>query len=200
MDSPTVSGNNTAVDWDERPTGGDSSWMLGGENCRDSCRRGEDRTWVGDDQRSVESMDRTAGGACRTAGQMPSALTEQPGERCGEGRRRQRQDAYSGRDLVPWHARGTAAILDLRVTPQWKEVRHEPSARRQPPRYLVLDSPHELARWRPLVNWVLYIPHAIILDALQILARAVFLVYWLMLIFTGRLHPGLYGVLVMYER
>jgi hypothetical protein len=34
------------------------------------------------------------------------------------------------------------------------------------------------------VNWVLYIPHAIIINALQILARAVFLVYWLVLIFT----------------
>jgi hypothetical protein len=67
-------------------------------------------------------------------------------------------------------------------------------------RYLVLDSPYQLARWRPLVNWVLYIPHAIILNALQILARAVFVVYWLMLVFTGKLHPGLYGVLVMYER
>ena len=66
--------------------------------------------------------------------------------------------------------------------------------------YLVVDSPYELARWRPLVNWVLYIPHAIILNALQILARAVFLVYWLMLIFTGKLHPGLYGVMVMHER
>jgi hypothetical protein len=66
--------------------------------------------------------------------------------------------------------------------------------------YLVVDSPYELARWRPLVNWVLYIPHAIILYALQILARAVFCVYWLMLIFTGKLSPGLYGVMVMYER
>ena len=73
-----------------------------------------------------------------------------------------------------------------------------PVASHQP--YLVLDSPYELARWRPLFNWVLYIPHAIILGALQVLARAVFLVYWLMLIFTGRLHPGLYGVLAMYER
>lgn len=67
-------------------------------------------------------------------------------------------------------------------------------------RYLVVDSPHELANWRPLVNWVLYIPHAIILYALQILARVVFLVYWLMLVFTGKLHPGLYGVMAMYER
>ena len=66
--------------------------------------------------------------------------------------------------------------------------------------YLVVDSPYELSRWRPLVNWVLYIPHAIILYALQILGRAVFVVYWLMLVFTGRLHPGLFGVMAMYER
>lgn len=68
------------------------------------------------------------------------------------------------------------------------------------PSYLVVNSPYQLARWRPLVNWVLYIPHAIILNALQILARAAFLVYWLMLVFTGKLHPGLYGVMAMYER
>ena len=66
--------------------------------------------------------------------------------------------------------------------------------------YLVVDSPYQLARWRPLVNWVLYIPHAIILYALQILARVVFLVYWLMLIFTGKLHPGLYGMMTLHER
>jgi hypothetical protein len=66
--------------------------------------------------------------------------------------------------------------------------------------YLVVDSPYELARWRPLVNWVLYIPHGIILYALQVLSWIVFLVYWVMLVFTGKLHPSLYGVMVMYER
>jgi hypothetical protein len=66
--------------------------------------------------------------------------------------------------------------------------------------YLVVESPYELARWRPLVNWVLYVPHGIVLYALQILSRVVFLIYWLMLIFTGKLHPGLYGVMAMYER
>ena len=68
------------------------------------------------------------------------------------------------------------------------------------PPYLVVDSPYQLARWRPLVNWVLYIPHAIIVSALQTLSRVVFFVYWLMLIFTGKLHPGMYGVMAMYER
>jgi hypothetical protein len=27
--------------------------------------------------------------------------------------------------------------------------------------YLVVDSTYQLARWRPIVNWVLYIPHGI---------------------------------------
>lgn len=66
--------------------------------------------------------------------------------------------------------------------------------------YLVVDSPYGLARWRPLVNWVLFIPHAIILQALQALSQAVFFIYWLMLIFTGKLQPGLYSVMTMYER
>lgn len=75
---------------------------------------------------------------------------------------------------------------------------HVPIGSHQP--YLVVDSPYELARWRPLVHWVLYIPHGIILNPLQTLSRAVFFVYWLMLIFTGKLHPGLYGLMAMYER
>ena len=47
---------------------------------------------------------------------------------------------------------------------------------------------------------MLYIPHGIVLYALQILSRVVFFIYWLMLIFTGKLHPGMYGVMAMYER
>ena len=75
---------------------------------------------------------------------------------------------------------------------------HATTESRQP--YLVVDSPYEVARWRPLVNWVLYIPHGIILYGLQLLARVVFLVYWLMFLFTGTLHPGMYQVMAMYER
>jgi len=68
------------------------------------------------------------------------------------------------------------------------------------PPYLVVDSPYQLARWRPLVNWVLYIPHAVILYGLQILSRVVFVVYWFMLVFTGKLHAGMFGMMAMYER
>ena len=57
----------------------------------------------------------------------------------------------------------------------------------------VVDSPYELANWRPLVNWIMYIPHAIILSGLRGLAGAVGFIYWLMLIFTGQLNRSLYG-------
>jgi len=73
-------------------------------------------------------------------------------------------------------------------------VTHTPQA------FLTVDSPYELARWRPLVNWLLYIPHAIIQNGLRALVAPVFFVYWVGLIFTGRLNPGLYGVLAMEER
>jgi hypothetical protein len=66
--------------------------------------------------------------------------------------------------------------------------------------YVVVDSPYEIARWRPLVNWLLFIPHGIILQALGALSRVVFFIYWLVLLFTGNLNRGLYGVMVMYER
>ncbi len=66
----------------------------------------------------------------------------------------------------------------------------------------VVDSPYEVANWRPLVHWLLYIPHAFIEYTLTLrsLAGVVFLIYWVMFIFTGRLHPGLYGLMTLYER
>ncbi len=65
---------------------------------------------------------------------------------------------------------------------------------------LVVDSPYEIANWRPLVNWVLFIPHALILYALRAVAGVVFLIYWIALLVTGRLHAGMFGFLAMYER
>lgn len=66
--------------------------------------------------------------------------------------------------------------------------------------YFVVDSPYEIARWRPLVQWLLFIPHAVISYALRSFACAVAVIYWLVLLFTGRLDRGLYGMMVLYER
>ncbi|MEO6653301.1 MAG: DUF4389 domain-containing protein [Ilumatobacteraceae bacterium] len=66
--------------------------------------------------------------------------------------------------------------------------------------YYVIDSPNEIARWRPLVHWLLFIPHALILYGLRGLACVVALLYWLVLVFTGRLDRNLFGMMAMYER
>lgn len=66
--------------------------------------------------------------------------------------------------------------------------------------YYVVDSPYEVARWRPLVHWLLFIPHAIILYGLEVLAGVVGLIYWLVLLFTGKLNRNLYSMMVLYER
>ena len=66
--------------------------------------------------------------------------------------------------------------------------------------YLTVDSPYEVANWRPLVHWVLYIPHAIVLYVLQLAAEVLFVLYWLIVIVTGKPNRGLYGVLALYER
>lgn len=66
--------------------------------------------------------------------------------------------------------------------------------------YYVVDSPTEVARWRPLVHWLLFIPHAVILYGLRALVCVVALMYWLVLVFTGRLDRNLFGMMALYER
>lgn len=73
----------------------------------------------------------------------------------------------------------------------------EPAARGD---FLVVDSPYEIARWRPLANVILAIPHLVIASALGRLANVVFFVYWLAFLFTGRLNAGLYSLMTMSER
>lgn len=54
-----------------------------------------------------------------------------------------------------------------------------------------LDAPAEVANWRPLVHWLLGIPHLIIANALGYAAGAVGLVSWFAILFTGKLPAGL---------
>lgn len=76
----------------------------------------------------------------------------------------------------------------------------EPTTAASPPPYVVVDSPYEVARWRPLVHWLMFIPHMVISGALQAVQRVTFVVYWFGLLFTGKLIPGLYGMQALYER
>jgi len=63
-----------------------------------------------------------------------------------------------------------------------------------------LESPETVARWRPLVSWLLAIPHFIVLYALEILGSVITLISWFVILFTGKLPPGLAGIQVMILR
>ncbi len=67
-------------------------------------------------------------------------------------------------------------------------------------RHYVVDTPYEVARWRPLVNWLLVIPHMAVVTALGYVSMIVIFFYWWALLFTGRLNPGMYGFFTMVER
>ena len=68
------------------------------------------------------------------------------------------------------------------------------------PEMYVLDSPYELDRWRPLAQWLLYVPHGLIVRALQSVSSVVFVIYWVIFLATGSLNRGLYGLMAMIER
>ncbi len=55
------------------------------------------------------------------------------------------------------------------------------------PADLRLDAPPTVANWRPLVHWILAIPHLIIASALGSVANALGIVSWFVIVFTGEL-------------
>lgn len=59
------------------------------------------------------------------------------------------------------------------------------------PADLRLDAPLKVANWRPLVHWLLGLPHLIIAYALQYAGMVVAVISWFSIVFTGSLPAGL---------
>jgi hypothetical protein len=74
-----------------------------------------------------------------------------------------------------------------------------PSASSYPATF-ALDPPERIANWRPLVQWLLAVPHLIVLYVLQIVSQVVAVVSWLVILFTGKLPEGLAGLQAMCLR
>jgi hypothetical protein len=68
----------------------------------------------------------------------------------------------------------------------------EPSAVEYPLRF-TFEPAEPIARWRPLVAWLLAIPHFIVLYVLQIVASVCVFISWFAILFTGKLPEGLAG-------
>jgi hypothetical protein len=68
------------------------------------------------------------------------------------------------------------------------------------PAAFIFDPPGRVANWRPLVNWLLAIPHVLVVGALRYVAQLLAVVCWFIIVFTGRLPSELANFQVMYLR
>ena len=62
------------------------------------------------------------------------------------------------------------------------------------------DAPERIANWRPLVHWLLAIPHLVIVYALETVADILAVISWFAILFTGRLPVGLANFQAMFLR
>jgi hypothetical protein len=63
-----------------------------------------------------------------------------------------------------------------------------------------LDAPLEVARWRPLVHWLLAIPHLVIANVLGQVSQVVAFISFFAVLFTTRIPEGLFNFQVMTMR
>jgi Domain of unknown function (DUF4389) len=63
-----------------------------------------------------------------------------------------------------------------------------------------VDRVERIANWRPLVQWLLAIPHFLILNGLQAVSQAVAVISWFAIVFTGKLPEGLANLQCLYIR
>jgi hypothetical protein len=68
------------------------------------------------------------------------------------------------------------------------------------PATLTVETPEQMAKWRPLVQWILALPHLLIADALENVAGALAIVSWFVILFTGRLPKDLADFQIMILR
>lgn len=68
------------------------------------------------------------------------------------------------------------------------------------PATLTFDPPERVANWRPLVNWLLAIPHLVVVGALRYVVEVLGVVSWFIILFTGRLPAGIANFQIMYMR
>lgn len=68
------------------------------------------------------------------------------------------------------------------------------------PLQLDLDAPDKIARWRPLVHWLLAVPQLIVLYALGIIQNVIWLLSFFAILFTGKVPESFFGFMSMTHR
>jgi hypothetical protein len=75
-----------------------------------------------------------------------------------------------------------------------------PSGPGEYPATFRFDAPEHVANWRPLVHWLLVIPHWIVVYALGIVSEVVAVISWFAILITGNLPEGLANFQALYLR
>jgi roadblock/LC7 domain-containing protein len=65
---------------------------------------------------------------------------------------------------------------------------------------LNLEADREIARWRPVVQWILAVPHLVVVDALSTLRGILSLISAVAVVFTGRIPRPLFDAITMTYR
>jgi hypothetical protein len=68
------------------------------------------------------------------------------------------------------------------------------------PATFTFDPPDHIANWRPLVHWLLAIPHFVVVYALGIVSEVVAVISWFAIVITGELPAGLANFQALYLR
>ena len=68
------------------------------------------------------------------------------------------------------------------------------------PATFTFEPAEKVANWRPLVHWILAIPHFLVLYALRILAEVIAVISWFAIVFTGNLPEAFANLQSMYIR
>jgi hypothetical protein len=76
----------------------------------------------------------------------------------------------------------------------------DPSMGSAYPASFTFDPADHVANWRPLVHWLLAIPHLVILNALQTLTEILAIVSWFSIVFTGKMPAGIANLQAMTMR
>ncbi len=54
-----------------------------------------------------------------------------------------------------------------------------------------VETPGKIENWRPLVQWLMAIPHIVVLSLLAVVGGVVAIISWFSIVFTGKLSEGL---------
>ena len=68
------------------------------------------------------------------------------------------------------------------------------------PAVLKIDTPDRIANWRPLVHWLLLVPHYVVLTVLAVVSWVAVIISGIVIVLTGKLPAGLAGLQAMYLR